>query len=204
MLSLNIQKRLKNFTLQIQLKAVGEIVVLTGPSGAGKTTILNCIAGLSQPDSGQILLNGRSLFQEGKKPLPVNKRRIGYLFQDYALFPHMTVWGNIKYGMKNEQLTKDLMEVAGIAHLLQDYPQQISGGEKQRVALVRALATEPEALLLDEPFSSLDSQTKMECRNELLRLHALWNIPILLVTHDKEEAKMLGNRILQIENGRFL
>ncbi len=116
----------------------------------------------------------------------------------------MTVWNNIKYGMKNEQLTKKLMEVAGIQHLLEEYPRTISGGEKQRVALVRALATEPEALLLDEPFSSLDNQTKMECRNELLRLHAFWNIPILLVTHDKEEAKLLGNRILQIENGTLV
>ncbi|WP_174615204.1 ATP-binding cassette domain-containing protein [Virgibacillus ihumii] len=204
MLTLDITKKLKDLTIEVSFNIHGEIAVLFGPSGAGKTTILNCISGLSNPDSGRIILNDRILFQDQVKPLAVQKRNIGYLFQDYALFPHMTIEQNIKYGMKDETLMRQLVEVVGIRHLLGSYPHQISGGEKQRSALVRALATQPDALLLDEPFSSLDDKTKEECQKELLRLHSLWKIPIILVTHDHDEAVKLGNRILQIEEGKIM
>ncbi|WP_164670545.1 ATP-binding cassette domain-containing protein [Virgibacillus doumboii] len=204
MLSLDIKKKINGFKLDAAFDVDREIVVLFGPSGAGKTTVLNCVAGLIHPDSGKIALNERVLFEEKQKPLPVQKRQIGYLFQNYALFPHMTVEKNIRYGMKDEGLVNSLVEVVGINHLLDRYPEKISGGEKQRVALVRALATKPEALLLDEPFSSLDDKTKEECQNELLRLHDVWKIPIIMVTHDYEEAKKLGDRILILEDGRLI
>lgn len=204
MLTLNITKKLKNLTIDVTFDIKGEIAVLFGPSGAGKTTILNCISGISNPDSGRIMLNNRILFQDQEKPLAVQKRNIGYLFQDYALFPHMSIEKNIKYGMKDEVLVHKLVEVVGIQHLLKRYPHQISGGEKQRAALVRALATQPDALLLDEPFSSLDDKTKEESQHELLRLHSIWNIPVILVTHDYDEAVKLGNRVLQIEQGKLM
>ncbi|WP_099158992.1 ATP-binding cassette domain-containing protein [Virgibacillus ndiopensis] len=203
MLELAITKKLKNFSIETKFKVGEEIVVLFGPSGAGKTTILNSIAGLTNPDTGAIILNNRMLFHTKEKPVPVQKRNIGYLFQDYALFPHMTVKKNIAYAMKDEALLKKLISVIGIDHLLNSYPHQISGGEKQRVALIRALATEPEALLLDEPFSSLDDKTREECQRELLRLHAIWKIPIIMVTHDFKEAEKLGNRILRIQQGKL-
>ncbi|MCA1011863.1 sulfate/molybdate ABC transporter ATP-binding protein [Halobacillus halophilus] len=202
MLNLDFQKRLNHFLLDITASFQNEIIILFGPSGSGKTTTLNCIAGLSHPDEGQIELNGEKLF-DGKSKVPVQKRRIGYLFQNYALFPHMTVQKNIQYGSNDDELVRQLTEVVGIQHLMTSYPHQISGGEKQRVALVRALATKPRALLLDEPFSSLDRQTREQCHQELLRLHSRWQIPIILVTHDEEEARKLGDRILPMDQGKL-
>lgn len=204
MLTVDITKKMKNLLLDIQFNADNEIVVLFGPSGSGKTTLLNCIAGLIHPDTGKISLNGLDFFSNNNKPLPVQKRNIGYLFQDYALFPHMTVEKNISYGMKDTSLVEKLIDVVGIRSLLDSYPRQISGGEKQRVALVRALAMKPDSLLLDEPFSSLDEKTRVECQNELIRLHNTWNIPIIMVTHNDEEAKKVGNRILKIEKGKLV
>lgn len=201
MLSVHFSKQLPHFTVQANFEIGNEIVILFGPSGSGKTTILNCIAGLDHPDKGNIVLNQQTFFKTGNKPTPAQKRNIGYLFQDYALFPHMTVKKNIAYGMKNQSLVDQLVQVIGIERLLDKYPRQISGGEKQRVALARALATEPSALLLDEPFSALDQQTRIECQKELLRLYQHWNIPIVMVTHDFEEAKKLGHRILYIKEG---
>jgi len=204
MLTVEMTKKLKKYTLNVSFQVHQEIIVLFGPSGAGKTTILNGIAGLTQPDRGLIQLHDRILFQTKTKPVPTQKRQIGYLFQDYALFPHMTVKKNIQYGMKEEKLVRQLVDVVGIHHLLDSYPHQISGGEKQRVALVRALATKPEALLLDEPFSALDEKTRVECQDELLRLHQAWKIPVIMVTHNKEEAEKLGDRILWLEEGKLL
>lgn len=202
-LTVDIQKQLTHFHMNIQFSAANEIVVLFGPSGSGKTTILNCIAGLSQPDSGVISLNEKEYF-DGRPLVPIQKRNIGYLFQDYALFPHMTVWKNIAYGMKKETFAKDLMKELRIEHLANKYPSEISGGEKQRVAIVRAIATEPDALLLDEPFSALDDETRRKSHEELLRIHELWRIPIIMVTHNHDEAKKLGDRILYLEKGEIL
>ncbi|MFA1819656.1 ATP-binding cassette domain-containing protein [Virgibacillus oceani] len=203
MLSVTMTKKLKHFSIDVSFKVHNEIVVLFGPSGSGKTTILNAISGITSPDQGVIQLNNRILFQTKKNALQIQKRRIGYLFQDYALFPHMTVKKNIQYGMKDKTLVKRLVDVVGIHPLLNSYPHQISGGEKQRIALVRALATKPEALLLDEPFSALDEKTRIECQDELLRLHAEWNIPVIMVTHNEREAEKLGDLILHIEKGRL-
>jgi len=204
LLSVTMTKKLKHFSIDVSFQVQKEVVVLFGPSGSGKTTILNAISGITNPDIGFIQLNDRPLFQTKRSALPVQKRQLGYLFQDYALFPHMTVKKNIQYGMKDTALVKRLVDVVGIHPLLHSYPHQISGGEKQRVALVRALATKPEALLLDEPFSALDEKTRIECQDELLRLHAEWNIPVIMVTHNEKEAEKLGDRILHIEKGKLI
>ncbi|WP_284140649.1 ATP-binding cassette domain-containing protein [Virgibacillus sp. LDC-1] len=202
MLEVEIKKQLSHFELQATFTVKNEIVVLFGPSGAGKTTILHSIAGITKADQGIIRLHDSVLFHsEQKIAVPIQRRKIGYLFQDYALFPHMTVWKNIAYGMKNETLAKQVIKELTIDHLIAQYPHQISGGEKQRVALARALATEPDLLLLDEPFSALDDKTRLRSHEELLRLHTLWQIPIIMVTHSHEEALKLGNRVLYVEHG---
>jgi len=207
MLTVSIQKQLPDFLLDVCFTIQREIVVLFGPSGSGKTTILNSIAGLVTPDAGEIRLGETLFYKQGSKPLPVQQRNIGYVFQDYALFPHMTVAQNIRYGVKrqgNEVALDELVATVGIDHLLEKYPHQISGGQKQRVALVRALATKPDLLLLDEPLSALDADTRRECQDELLRLQAAWKIPFLMVTHDREEAERLANVILTMEDGRLV
>ncbi|WP_134705173.1 ATP-binding cassette domain-containing protein [Ammoniphilus sp. YIM 78166] len=207
MLSFNIKKKLPHFTLDIQYKMEKDILVLFGRSGSGKTTVLNCIAGLVQPDEGAIMLGGVSFFNSSSKgkSLPPQKRKVGYLFQDYALFPHMTVEKNMQYGITDRgqgtQVLGRLIEVLGIGHLLKKYPHQISGGEKQRVALARALATEPSILLLDEPLSAVDQESRLQYQEELLRIHRMWEIPFIIVTHDRIEAEKLADTILFIEKG---
>lgn len=203
MLTVEIKKKLKHFPLDINFTVNNEIIALFGASGSGKTTILNCIAGLTRPDSGTIKLNDTALFTNKRSFLPIQERKIGYLFQDYALFPHLTVWKNIAYGMKNKDFAMNLMKELKIDHLTDNYPAEISGGEKQRVAITRALATEPEALLLDEPFSALDDDTRDRSHEELLRLHELWRIPIILVTHQHKEAEKLADRMLYLDSGTF-
>ncbi|HEX6594211.1 MAG TPA: ATP-binding cassette domain-containing protein [Bacillota bacterium] len=205
MLHVNIQKELTQFTLDVEFTVQQEIAVLFGASGSGKTTILNCIAGIQTPTEGFIQLHNRTLFNsDEKRSVPIQHRNIGYLFQDYALFPHLTVWKNIAYGMKNKTLANQLMHELHIHHLQHQYPREISGGEKQRVALVRALVTEPQLLLLDEPFSALDDVTRQTIHDELLRLHHRWKIPIILVTHSLLEAERLGHKILYIEDGMLV
>ncbi|PIC82724.1 ATP-binding cassette domain-containing protein [Sporosarcina sp. P1] len=210
MLHVDIHQQLAHFEMNIHFEMCNEIMVLVGPSGSGKTTILNYIAGLTHPDHGLIVSNERIFFKTGEKPLPARDRQIGYLFQDYALFPHMTVEKNIWFGVKkNERKNRNemilqLLQVLGIKHLLQKYPHQISGGEKQRVALARALATQPSVLLLDEPLSALDKETRKQCQTELLRLHDMWKIPFIIVTHDLDEAEHLGDRIMYLERGQIM
>lgn len=207
MLDVSIQKRLDHFELDVSFQVQNEIIVLTGASGAGKTSILQAIAGLAIPDNGIIMLNGKEFFNGKKNFLPTRSRNIGYLFQDYALFPHMTVERNIHYGIHKITtettvlIIEQLLEVLGIHHLLNKYPHQISGGEKQRVALARALATKPDILLLDEPLSALDEETRLDCQEELLRLHDLWEIPFIVVTHSRSEAEKLGDRVLHLKKG---
>lgn len=204
MLSVHIVKQLKHFTLDVQFEVNDEIVALYGPSGSGKTTILNGIAGLTKLTDGTIKLNDR-LFVKGGKPLvPVQKRNVGYVFQSYALFPHMTIWENIEYAMKDEQMTKRLIEQLEIGHIIDQYPEEVSGGEKQRAALIRALATKPEILLLDEPFSALDDNTKRKSIEQILMIHENWKIPIIFVSHHQEEVKSLTDRILFIRDGKLI
>ncbi len=203
MLSVHIEKQLTHFLLDVQFDIGKEIAVLYGPSGSGKTTILHTIAGLVKPQSGFIKLRDRILFQDKTFNVPVPKRNIGYVFQQYALFPHMTVWENIQYGMKSESLARNMMKELHIDHLLHQYPHEISGGERQRTALIRALATEPDLLLLDEPFSALDDETKEISYEQLITLHEKWEIPIILVTHNQYDVEKLANKILSIEAGKI-
>lgn len=181
----------------------GELMVLIGPSGAGKSTLLNILAGF-MPHTGQILLDGRAVHT-----LPSHRRRIGYLFQDLYLFPHMTVFENLKIAMQARKLKKaqviqeidTLLELFRITDLSKSYPGQISGGEKQRVAMARAMACKPDLLLLDEPLSHLDYRTARYLRSEFKRVQRQFCLTTLFVTHDLQEARELGDRILVMEKG---
>ena len=210
MFKANFRKKLPTFELAVDISLSHGILALVGPSGAGKTTILQCVAGLQTPTWGEININDKTVFSsESGEDVPIRSRRIGYVFQDYALFPHMTVENNVMYGKPNKGSTpnkvlsvSNVLEMLKIEHLRNRYPKQISGGEKQRVALARALMTEPELLLLDEPLSALDHDTRSILQQELLRLQALWQIPFILVTHDLQEAEILGNQIIKLDQGK--
>lgn len=206
MLTVDFTKKLDHFTLSMTFSMNDEIVALIGPSGSGKTTLLNCLAGITQPDAGIIALNGTVFYQSGQKPLKIQKRKTGYLFQDYALFPHLSVEENILYGTKQgsdlSHITS-LSKLLGISGLLAKYPHQISGGEKQRVALARALAAKPDILLLDEPFSALDDDTRARCQEELHKIHEQWKIPVIFVTHLKADAEKLADRIIKVDQGQM-
>lgn len=207
LLAVDITVPLPAFQLQIELTVQNEVLVVLGPSGAGKTTLLKCLSGLHRPRKGEIMLNGRVLFSSTSRiNLPPRHRRVGYVFQDYALFPHMTVEQNSGYGMRGNRTgglgRKEVLEMLQITHLARRYPGQISGGERQRTALARALLAGPELLLLDEPLSALDHETRLKVRGDLKTLQRRWGIPFILVTHDLEEAAFLGDRVVRIEQGR--
>ncbi|WP_347488448.1 ATP-binding cassette domain-containing protein [Desulfoscipio sp. XC116] len=212
MLKACFTKKLWHFTLDVKINLGHEILVLWGHSGAGKTTVLHCLAGLSSPTGGFIKLGDTVLYSLDEKiNVSTRFRRVGYLFQDYALFPHLTVRQNVLYGLKcqknnNGNLSDpmELLESFGVGHLVDRFPRQLSGGEKQRVALARALAVQPELLLLDEPFSALDKNIKESLRQEIKKLHRQWQIPFVLVTHDEEDARFLGDRIISLEKGRIM
>ncbi len=205
---MQVSKQLAHFKLELELGcANGEILALVGPSGSGKTTVIRLLAGLEKPDEGFIRLNNRLLCEldpKSKKNLwtPTQKRNLGYVFQEASLFPHLTVRDNIRFGCKKMAPVNTLLELLEIEHLADKKPQEISGGERQRVALAQALATKPDLLLLDEPFSALDIQTRSSLREKLAVLKQEFQIPIILVTHDLEEATILGDQIISIEQGR--
>lgn len=206
MLKVDFQKQLDHFSLMMKFELDREILALVGSSGSGKTTLLNCVAGIAHPDAGRISLNGTSFFKDGQKPLKIQRRKVGYLFQDYALFPHLSVEQNILYALSQKTDVShitELTKILGITDLLAKYPHQISGGEKQRVALTRALAAQPDILLLDEPFSALDDANRDRCQNELLRIHEQWQIPIIFVTHRIADAEKLADRVIRIEKGKM-
>jgi molybdate transport system ATP-binding protein len=210
MLKAAICKRLPDFTLDVKFSFADGILVLFGPTGAGKTTILNALAGLEEPDSGRIVLNGTVFYgSEERINVPARLRRIGYLFQDYALFPHMTVKDNVLFGLPSrckmgqgyKMSVLDTLEMLKITHLQERYPTQLSGGEKQRVALARALMVEPELLLLDEPLSALDHRTRKDLQSDLKQLQRVWRIPFVLVTHSKSEMRFLADEVIYLNRG---
>jgi ABC-type spermidine/putrescine transport systems, ATPase components len=208
LLTVSIQKQLPEFDLQVQFEVSDNISVLFGPSGCGKTTILRCIAGLAKPDSGTIALDQEMLYDSKAEVfMPPRNREIGYVFQEYALFPHMDVAGNILYSVKNidEQIqakyTK-LLRLLKIEKLVKRLPAELSGGEQQRIALARALMAQPKVLLLDEPLSALDNNIRSELQDELLKMQQIWRIPFILVTHDRKEADKLGDQIIFMDKGR--
>lgn len=195
------------FRLSVRFRVdEGQCVTFYGPSGAGKTTILRMLAGLETPQEGFIRVNDKSWFDARKRTLlPSNKREVGFVFQSYALFPNMTVGGNVAYGMKKKSPIKleDLLHTAGILELKDRYPSTLSGGQKQRVALIRAVASEPKLLLLDEPLSALDVPTRLELQDEILRIHKLLGAATILVSHDKQEVFRMSERVLGIQKGRI-
>ncbi len=213
-----IIKKLDHFSVDVEYEFNQGVLVIQGESGAGKTTILNCISGLTVPDGGRISVEERVVFDsDGGIDLPARTRNIGYLFQNYALFPNMTVHQNIIYGIKNKpeyrdkdqkekllSYADDVMDTFGIAHLKKRHPDRISGGEKQRVALSRAIVTKPSLLLLDEPFSALDQQTKELVYQEFSSFKENFKIPTILITHDAAESEMFADSRILMKDGQII
>ncbi|WP_167577662.1 molybdate ABC transporter substrate-binding protein [Ammoniphilus sp. YIM 78166] len=208
MLSFQLKKRLRHFTVELSQEIGAETLVLIGHSGCGKSTMLKMLTGLLSPDEGSIQLDGRTLWDGSQGiQLPPEERNIGYVFQNYALFPHLTVFNNVGYGissLEQEERTQRILEALdflGIRHLAQAKPAMLSGGEQQRVALARALVTRPKLLLLDEPLSALDVSTRSHVRTELKELLQKLSIPSIVVTHDYEDARVLADRVAVMDQG---
>jgi len=201
----------REFVLEVEVRAEPGFTILFGPSGAGKTTLLDCVAGLAWPDSGRIAIGGRVLFDAARGTnIPISKRHFGYVFQSLALFPHLTVEQNVRYGLAHaphaarESSGSAILEAFHIAHLAPRFPSEISGGESQRVALARTLVTDPAVLLLDEPLAALDVATKARIIDDLRAWNRAHRIPILYVTHSREEVFALGERVLVLDAGHIV
>jgi molybdate transport system ATP-binding protein len=211
-LAVRVFKKLgSGFALDAEFRADAGFTILFGSSGAGKTTLLHCVAGLHSPDEGRVSLGGRVLFDSQLRiNVPVRQRATGYLFQTLALFPHLSVEQNVTYGIVRmpprelRQRTSGILESFRLAHLRQRKPNEISGGERQRVALARSLVTEPKVLLLDEPLSALDAATKSSIIADLSAWNTARGVPILYVTHSPAEAFALGERVIVLDSGRVL
>ena len=215
---LSLENVVKRFGQRTAVDAVsldvqhGECVVLLGPSGCGKTTVLRLIAGLERPDSGEISLNGRMVAHAGRTLVPPYERRLGYVFQDLALWPHLTVRGNLDFVMRaagvpsaeRAERQKEILALVRIESLAERHPHELSGGEQQRAALARALAGRPHLLLMDEPFSSLDSELRTVLREDVQRLQRSLRLTSIYVTHDLEEAATLADRVVEIRQGRII
>ena len=205
----SLKKTYGDFSLSIDLSVdAGETLALVGASGSGKTTALNLIAGLAEPESGSVIING-----EDVTALPAYRRNVSVVFQELALFPHLDVGGNIAYGLFIRGVTRKerrriIEETLEIVHLPSGYATRridtLSGGERQRVAIARSLASNPRALLLDEPFSSLDAPLRKSLRREFLEIRSHSNAPCIFITHDREEAVMLGDRVALMSGGRIV
>ncbi|HOW13825.1 ABC transporter ATP-binding protein [Methanosarcina sp.] len=199
----------KAFTLDVSFEMENELVVLFGPSGSGKTTLFKCISGITEPDNGKIIVGNKVYYDKDRKiNLPIQKRNLGYVFQNYTLFPHMNVRKNIEYGLKDwekEEREERIMEVLSLLHIEEletRFPSQLSGGQKQRVALARALAPKPGILLLDEPLSALDMKIRIRLAEKIKNLQNRIEIPLLFITHNLEEALLLADRVLILHGGK--
>ncbi|MER3447062.1 MAG: molybdenum ABC transporter ATP-binding protein [Candidatus Dadabacteria bacterium] len=215
MLSVKTKKGIKSngriaIVLDIEFNAHKEITVLFGPSGSGKTTILYMIAGIVTPDEGKISLGKQIYFDSTNRiNLPLQNRRVGFVFQDYSLFPHLTVEQNISYGVNVNtdrakcRKAREILSLFRIEHLAGQYPRELSGGEQQRVALARALASDPAILLLDEPLSAVDIATRSYLLEEIISIQRRSGVPLIYVTHNSAEAVRIGDYILILSNGRI-
>lgn len=206
--SYNGQPVLHDFSLEIEK---GERLVILGPSGCGKTTVLRLLAGFIAPDSGSISIEGDLVAADGKTIKGPEARNVGMVFQDLALWPHLSVKGNLEFGLKaknitkekREQLIAEMLDLVQLSEYIHAKPGELSGGQQQRVALARALVLHPKALLMDEPLSSLDVDLNERIRKEILRLHNTLGFTLIYVTHDREEALDIGTRVLIMEKGRI-
>src|ERR1700722_310937 len=206
---LHVQER--EFILEVHFQTEPGFTILFGPSGAGKTTLLDCVAGLAKPESGRIAIGGGAPLHAARHSnTPVENRRLGYVFQNLALFPHLTVKQNVQYGLAHLPQEERgaqafaILEAFRIAHLAQRHPREISGGESQRTALARTLVTDPALLLLDEPLAALDAATKARIIDDLRNWNQVHRIPILYVTHSREEVFALGERVIVLHAGRIV
>lgn len=209
MIEVNISLKRDNFDVIINEKFGTGITGIYGPSGSGKTSMLNAICGLSQPQRGTIAINGTTVFDsKAKKNMPVEKRNIGYVFQEGRLFPHMSIEQNLRYGIKQHKENKlsfeEVVELLNISHILSSKPAKVSGGERQRTALGRSLLSSPELLLLDEPFSAVDTGLREQILPFLLKIHKRVSIPILVVSHDITDLLKLSNQLCIIKQGRCI
>jgi molybdate transport system ATP-binding protein len=209
MLRVDVTKQLGEFSLSASFESEGRVTGLFGASGAGKTSLVNMIAGLLKPDRGVISLDGETLDDiAARVHVPPHRRRIGYVFQDARLFPHLNVRQNLDYGRRMNRLADDpaqrsrVTELLDIGSLLDRRPGKLSGGERQRVALGRALLSEPRLLLLDEPLGSLDEGRKVEILPYLVRLRDEANVPMVYVSHDAAEMRQLATQIVMLRDGR--
>jgi len=191
--------------------SMGESVVVVGPSGSGKTTLLRLVAGLERPDAGEIWLDGRKVAEPRRNTVPANERKVGFVFQDLALWPHLSAFANVEFaansagqpGTERTSRINEILRLCRVEPLLADrYPHQLSGGEQQRVALARALVGSPQLLLLDEPFSSLDRDLRVMLRTELASLRRQLQLTAIYVTHDPEDAETLADRTITIRSAR--
>lgn len=214
MLEVKVNKKLRDFEMDVDVRvAKGEILMLVGDNGCGKTTLLNLIAGLLKPDGGTIALDGRPLFDSSLKIDVIPEMRdVGYVFQNYALFPHMSVYDNVAFGLRTRKfprrdiyhMVKDHLTEAGLWEIRNARAMSISGGQKQRVALARALIIEPDLLLLDEPLSALDVRKQAAMRRDLReRIHSC-EVPSIIVTHDLRDVSCIGDNACLMENGRVV
>ena len=194
---LDVAKRLGETDVALRLEAGEGITVLFGPSGVGKTSVLNMVAGLLRPDRGHIRVGGITLY-DAATDMPVERRRVGYVFQDSRLFPHLRVAANLRYAGARETMVDAIAHLLGIAHLVDRWPRTLSGGEAKRVAIGRALLSDPAFLLLDEPTVSLDRARADEVERAIRDVRDELGLPILMVTHDRAEADRLATRIVEM------
>jgi len=203
------------FELDVRFACDASRLVLYGPSGAGKTQTLKMIAGIARPDLGRVAVAGRVLYDSAVRlVLSPQERRLGYVFQDYALFPHLSVRQNIAFGLRNGLLNPSRafsaaaverwVEAFHLESVVGHYPHQLSGGQRQRTALARALVNEPAALLLDEPFAALDQSLRRRLRDELKDLQEQLRVPMLLITHDDDDVRQLADQVVTLESGRVV